>query len=188
MRYYSSRRTLLKAAVALAVTAGARASRLYAQSRAALAPTPPDAQGPFFKPGSPRRAALADAGTPGTRLTVAGRVLAPDGTPLPDTKLDFWQTDAHGDYDNDGFRLRGHQHTDRAGRYRLETIVPGAYPGRTRHIHVKVEAPGRPPLTTQLYFPGEPRNRTDFLYKPALAMQLRDAPDGKDATFDFVLR
>ncbi len=42
----------------------------------------------------------------------------------------------------------------RQGRYTLETIVPGEYPGRTQHIHVKVQAPNGPILTTQIYFPG----------------------------------
>ncbi len=47
------------------------------------------------------------------------------------------------------------QFADASGRFSLETIVPGAYGGRTRHIHVKVQAPDSPVLTTQLYFPGE---------------------------------
>ncbi|MGH3322486.1 MAG: hypothetical protein ACRDN9_20380, partial [Streptosporangiaceae bacterium] len=49
------------------------------------------------------------------------------------------------------------------------TIVPGLYPGRTRHVHVKAQAPYEPILTTQLYFPGEPRNRTDPLFNPEAA-------------------
>ncbi|MFE0516379.1 hypothetical protein ACFW2E_42595, partial [Streptomyces sp. NPDC058964] len=69
----------------------------------------------------------------------------------------------------------------------LRTIVPGLYPGRTRHIHVKAQAPGQPVLTTQLYFPGEPRNSTDAIFDPALLMNVRDAGGGKEATFDFVL-
>jgi protocatechuate 3,4-dioxygenase beta subunit len=102
--------------------------------------------------------------------------------------LDAWQADARGEYDNAGFTLRGHQFTGEGGRYALETVVPGLYPGRTRHIHVKVQAPGQAALTTQLYFPGEPQNRRDGLYDPALLVEMRDAADGKVATFDFVLR
>lgn len=158
------------------------------QALAALAPTPADAEGPFYKPGAPERASLIEAGMSGTDLIISGRVLAADGKPLAGAKLDFWHTDAHGNYDNRGFRLRGYQRTDANGRYRLETIVPGAYPGRTRHVHVKVEAPGRRPLTTQLYFPDEPRNRTDSLYNTALAMEVRDRAGGKEARFDFVLK
>ena len=47
----------------------------------------------------------------------------------------------------------------------FETIVPGKYPGRTRHYHVKVQAPGRSILTTQLYFPGEPGNDGDRIFE-----------------------
>src|SRR5580704_14481027 len=51
--------------------------------------------------------------------------------------------------------------TDGEGRYRFRTILPALYPGRTRHYHVKVQAPERPVLTTQLYLPDEPTNRRD---------------------------
>lgn len=183
----SSRRMLLKAALLLACGAYACILPLHAQTGTALTPTPRDAEGPFYKPGSPRRASLAEPDAPGTRLVVTGRVLSTDGTPIKGARLDFWQTDAEGDYDNDGFRFRGHQFTDGAGRYRLETVVPGAYPRRTRHVHVKVHAPDHRPLTTQLYFPDEPRSRADFLYKSELQMQVRDAAGGKEGSFDFVL-
>ena len=79
----------------------------------------------------------------GTRIVVQGRVLTTGCTPIPRALVDFWQADAEGRYDNVGFRLRGHQFTDEAGHYRLETIVPGLYPGRTRHVHVKVQAPNQ---------------------------------------------
>ncbi|WP_165985084.1 carbohydrate-binding protein [Streptomyces sp. YIM 98790] len=150
-------------------------------------PTPPQMEGPYFKPGSPRRTSLVDAGTPGVRLTVSGRVFGLACLPVPDVLLDFWQADTNGAYDNAGHRFRGHQFTDQRGAFRLETIVPGLYPGRTRHLHVKAQAPGRPVLTTQLYFPGEPRNATDALYDPALLMHVRQAGAGREAGFDFVL-
>jgi hypothetical protein len=69
----------------------------------------------------------------------------------------------------------------------FETIVPGKYPGRTRHYHVKVQAPGRSILTTQLYFPGEPGNDSDGIFDPTL---LLDIPLGRGpnlARYDFVL-
>ncbi len=93
-----------------------------------------------------------------------------------------------GAYDNTGFRLRGYQLTDSAGRYSLETIVPGLYPGRTRHFHVKVQAANQPVLTTQLYFPGEPRNQADGIFNSKLVMMVRDTASGKAATFNFILR
>jgi protocatechuate 3,4-dioxygenase beta subunit len=124
---------------------------------------------------------------PGTRIVVEGTVLTTDCKPVPRTLVDFWQADARGEYDNAGFRLRGRQFTDDAGRYRLETVVPGIYPGRTRHFHVNVQAPGRPVLTTQLYFPGEPLNQRDGIFDRDLVMQVRDAGDGKLARYVFIL-
>ncbi len=86
-----------------------------------------------------------------------------------------------------GYRLRGHQIADDEGRFELETIVPGLYPGRTRHIHVIVRAPNGPVLTTQLYFPEEPANATDGIFDPALVMDVAEETDAEAAFFTFVL-
>jgi protocatechuate 3,4-dioxygenase beta subunit len=152
--------------------------------------TPPQTAGPFFKPRSPERKSLLDPGIRGTRIVLEGLVRSTQCKPIPRALIDFWHADASGAYDNAGYRLRGHQFTDEAGRYRLETIVPGLYPGRTRHFHVRVarvQAPQRPVLTTQLYFPGEPGNKTDWIFNRKLLISLRDSTGGKAATFDFVL-
>ena len=178
------------AAVALA------GSRALAQPRTLAAtpscvdkgtPTPPQTAGPFFKPRSPQRASLLEPGMDGTRIVVTGSVLSTSCRPIAGALLDFWQADGRGEYDNAGFRLRGHQFADEQGRYRLETVVPGLYPGRTRHIHVRVQAPNQPVLTTQLYFPDEPGNRGDGIFRPELVMAVRDEPGAKAGAFDFVL-
>jgi len=149
--------------------------------------TPRQTAGPFYKPDSPLRASLLEPGMAGTRIVVTGLVLSTACMPIRRALVDVWHADDQGEYDNVGFRLRGHLFTDPAGRYRLETIVPGLYPGRTRHFHVKVQAPDRPVLTTQLYFPGERGNQRDFLFNPALLMTVGDVEGGKLAAFDFVL-
>jgi protocatechuate 3,4-dioxygenase beta subunit len=149
--------------------------------------SPAQTEGPYFKAGSPARTSLIDAGVSGTRLALTGYVLTLDCKPVSGAVLDFWQADASGTYDNSGFKFRGHQSTDAAGRYALETVMPGLYPGRTEHIHVKVEAPGQPPLTTQLYFPGVARNQQDSIFSQDLLVSLADAADGKAATYNFVL-
>ena len=146
-------------------------------------PTPEQTEGPFFTPDSPERTSLREDGIVGTPFLLTGTVLATDCTPLSGALLDFWHADDSGEYDNDGYRLRGHQFTDAGGAYRLETIVPGLYTGRTRHIHVKVQRNGGSVLTTQLYFPGEAGNESDGIFDPALLMS---AASG-DARFDFVL-
>jgi protocatechuate 3,4-dioxygenase beta subunit len=101
--------------------------------------------------------------------------------------LDFWQADDRGQYDTAGYRLRGHQFTDAAGAFSLETTLPGLYPGRTRHIHVKVRAPNGPTLTTQLYFPGEPRNQGDGLFNPGLVVMTKDLAAGQVALINFIV-
>ena len=148
--------------------------------------TPAQTEGPYFKSSSPQRSSLLESGVTGTLLTITGRVLTTTCQPISAAKLDFWQADDSGNYDNAGFRLRGHQFTDADGRYALQTIVPGLYPGRTRHIHVKAQAPNQSILTTQLYFPNEPRNASDGIFSSELLMTVSEAPDGRTATFDFV--
>ncbi len=155
----------------------------FAQPLTCGTATPPETEGPFFKPRSPRRASLLEASAQ-SRLIVRGQVLSPECRPVANVLLDFWHADESGEYDNQGFRYRGHQFTDAEGRYRLETIVPAEYPGRARHIHVKLQAPKKNILTTQLYFPGDPGNRRDALYLPELAMRMTVPGAGQ---FDFVI-
>ena len=151
-------------------------------------PTAELTEGPYFSSGSPQRRSLLTRGLRGTRLTITGYVLTTACKPIRRAKLDFWQADAAGEYDNHGYRLRGHQFTDAAGRYRLATIVPGLYTGRTKHIHVKVQRPGGEVLTTQLFFPGVSANRGDRLYESDLLLRRwRRASARRTARFDFVL-
>ncbi|HZB23760.1 MAG TPA: hypothetical protein VE444_07925 [Gaiellaceae bacterium] len=152
-------------------------------------PTPAQTEGPYFTPSSPLRRSIVPRGAPGTRLTVSGRVLRTTGRPVPRALVDVWQCDARGAYDNDGYRFRGHQFTDANGRYTLTTVVPGLYPGRTRHIHVKVQRPNGRVLTTQLYFPGVARNRTDRIFDADLLLRnWRRVGARRTARFDVVLR
>ncbi len=151
--------------------------------------TPPNEEGPYFKANSPEKPSLVEASTAGTHLILTGKVVRRNGTPVDKALLDFWQANPSGQYDNRGYYLRGHQFTAADGTYRLETVVPGLYPGRTRHIHVKVQAPREAILTTQLYFPDEVKNSTDGIYDPRLLMKQVSAPSGGpvQATFDFVV-
>ena len=150
-------------------------------------PTPAQTEGPYFKPGSPMRTSLVEPGMAGTRLALSGRVLSRDCRPSSGARLDFWQADSSGTYDNAGYRLRGNQSTGPDGRYVLETIVPGKYPGRTEHIHVKVQAPGSGALTTQLYFPGVSANQQDSIFDARLLLKVQPSATGLTATFDFIL-
>lgn len=139
-------------------------------------------EGPYFTPDSPERTSLIENGMQGRELVVTGFVYTQSCSPVAGALLDFWQCDDAGVYDNQGYRLRGHQFTDETGRYELTTIMPGLYPGRTRHIHLKVQAPNGPVLTSQLYFPDEPENERDGIFDERLVVDL-EKEETRDAAF-----
>ena len=106
------------------------------------------------KPGTPLELSLLIA-----RLGRAGCA------PLAGARVDVWHSDHLGVYsdvsDPGGSTvgrkfLRGYQLADGEGRVRFLTVYPGAYQGRTVHIHFKVRSPQqqRPgyEFTSQLYF------------------------------------
>ena len=169
-----ARRRLLVAALALPFAA-------RGQERCG-APTPADVEGPFYKAGASRRANFVEAGSSAEKMLLTGVVRSADCKPLANVSLDFWHADDKGEYDSAGYRYRGIVTTDFLGRYRLETNMPPPYSGRPRHIHVKVQRSGAPALTTQLYFPGEARDAPR-----ALVMRMERRPEGRTATYDFVL-
>ncbi len=148
--------------------------------------TPRQTEGPYYTPNAPERANLREPGMKGTALALSGLVLTRSCKPVAGAIVDLWHADDAGEYDNKGFRLRGFVKTDAQGRYSFETIRPGLYPGRTRHFHAKVSAPGARLLTTQLYFPGEPHNARDGIYRKELLMSVANAGEGLAARFDFV--
>jgi catechol 1,2-dioxygenase len=83
--------------------------------------------------------------------------------------------------------------TDQQGNYEFETIMPGRYPVppnlpglekyaglmRPAHIHFRVSEILHVPLTTQLYFKGDPNIAHDpwARSKPSMAIDLKQ--DGK---------
>ncbi len=147
--------------------------------------TPEQTEGPYYKANTPPKTSLLSPGMAGTPITLTGYVLSRDCKPIAGAVLDFWQANDEGQYDNSGYTLRGHESTDASGRYTLQTIIPGLYPGRTRHIHVKVQAPNQPVLTTQLYFPDVQQNSADNIYDPKLLITWQEKD--KVAVFNFVL-
>jgi len=149
--------------------------------------TPQETIGPAFEPNSPIRNNFRESGITGEPVTLTGFVLDRKGKPIKGALLDFWHADADGQYDFSGFRCRGHQFSGVNGRYELQTILPGIYPGRTRHYHVRLQAAPGPIVTTQLYFPDEPRNNSDLLFRRELLLNIRDTNPGRLANFNFVL-
>ncbi len=153
---------------------------------------------------------------PGDRLVFTGVVRSTGGEPLAGTVLDVWQADGQGLYSRFApgppeWNLRGRVITDADGRFAIGTVVPLAYdipgephtarvlellglePHRPAHIHVKVERTGHVPLTTQVYFAGDPWLEHDVVgaARPSLTTKLEtaDGPGGAGYTchFDFTL-
>jgi protocatechuate 3,4-dioxygenase beta subunit len=191
-----SRRDLLLTSAGAAAALGLGFDPLQAQQ--SLPPTPScdvgaaataaQTEGPFFKPRSPQRADLREPGLGGRVVELSGRVLTRACKPVAGALVDLWHADDKGNYDERGFRCRGHVFADADGRYRFVTVQPALYPGRTRHYHVKVQAPRRPVLTTQLYFPADAEaNRRDGMFRRELLMQVAPGDEGFSARFDFVL-
>jgi protocatechuate 3,4-dioxygenase beta subunit len=107
------------------------------------APTAPDMEGPFYKPGAPAREAT------GKGLVVSGVVRSSDTCePISGARVEWWQANPRGEYDD---AHRGSQVTPASGAYRFDTDFPPPYYGRPSHIHFKAEAKGYRQLTTQLY-------------------------------------
>jgi protocatechuate 3,4-dioxygenase beta subunit len=149
--------------------------------------TPSLTEGPYYKSGSPEQADLYQNGVAGTKLIITGYVYDTNCQPVANAWLDFWQADGNGNYDNSGYTLRGHQYTDANGRFTLTTVVPGLYPGRTEHIHLKVQAPNGQVITSQLFFPGVSQNDSDGIYNANLLLTITETSDGLQGQYNFVV-
>jgi catechol 1,2-dioxygenase len=152
---------------------------------------------------------------PGERLLFSGSVRSTDGTPLAGTTLDVWQISADGGYSHfhPGFpeyNLRGRLTGDEKGRFEFETVVPQPYEipkegatgkllaalGRTAyrpaHLHLKLSHESHRPLTTQIFFEGDPwldRDAVVGATKASLVTRLVRSEGASTATssYDFVL-
>jgi hydroxyquinol 1,2-dioxygenase len=176
--------------------------------------TPSNVLGPFWRPAPeiPNPGALAGSDDPGEPLVVRGTVTAVDGAPISGARVDLWQCDAQGRYDvqfGDGTerRYRGALTTDAGGRYEVRTVVPppyevpkdgpvgellaglGRHAFRPAHIHYRVDAEGYAPLTTMIFFAGDPWLGDDTIGadRPELTISIDRSTSRATATFDIVL-
>ena len=191
-------RSLLAAPAALFL-AGRKFSAADSRS---CAPTQPDIRGPFYVPGAPRRLEVAGPSEPGERIAIRGRVFSGDcATPLAGALLDVWQADAKGEYHgkDEQYRLRGQVLTGPDGTYEFHSVKPGNYRQdngwRPAHIHFTVSGPGHAPVTTQLYFRGDPYLSPNdscgsecHSDDAARIVALEPAGASKSARFDVVLK
>jgi catechol 1,2-dioxygenase len=208
----SSRRMFLRRSGA--VLGGALLTGPAFSATQACRPTAAQVLGPFYRFGAPFQAQLARAGEPGERLVLTSTVYSSDcRTPLARTLIDVWQANSAGVYDTDEpgnftkaekFNLRGMLYTNEKGQYEIETIMPGRYPipphipglekyaGLTRpaHIHFSVLESLHVPVTTQLYFKGDPFLAKDpwaAHHQQSLAIDLKKDGAVRRGVFDIVL-
>lgn len=159
------RRRLLQASAAL--VAAAPLKTLFAQSAAQCGITGEATEGPFYVANVPTGAQINTRRAAGTPMRVTGVVLAADGkTPLAGAKVELWHADNAGEYHPGGngdfsryrpeqINLRGTVIADAQGRFAFDSIVPGIYGSRRRHLHWKFSARGHRALTTQSYWANE---------------------------------
>ena len=194
-----NRRSILAGAVGLAVTTPLQAAVL----------TPRQTAGPFYPEAIPADSDMdltqfAGGKAQGDVIEVTGAVMNEKGAPLPGTVVELWQANAFGRYHHSGddnpeprdphFQGFGAVAADKDGAYRFRTVLPGLYPGRTRHIHFRLVREGRQALVTQMYFPGEKDNGRDGLFRwlgskeaQAAATARLTGGDKTKLEFDFVL-
>ncbi len=209
------RRTLITGLVAAASVTLLPVPSLLAQQRPTL--TPRQTEGPYYPvswTGDTDNDLVVVQGEAakaiGQIAYVEGRVLDVAGHSVAGATVEIWQCDANGVYRHPrderggrkrdaGFQGRGRSVTDAGGKYTFRTIRPSAYPGRTPHIHFKVERPGGVALLTQLYVFGEQQNARDGVLNSIRDPRQRDSvivrfnpgdgrePDALVAIFDLVV-
>ena len=145
-------------------------------------------EGPYYIKGSPMRTDIRDNSS-GEAFLLTGYVLDTNCQPIAHAWIDFWQADSSGNYDNIGYQLRGHQYSDENGKYVLQTVIPGEYPGRTPHIHLKIRAMDTSKeYTSQLFLPGVSTNEGDSIFHDALVVKMSEGESGTQSTYNFVIQ
>jgi catechol 1,2-dioxygenase len=175
-------------------------------------------EGPYYIPGSPEF--RSEATLPmrddekGTPFLFQGTVTDLDGNPLEDARLELWHADDDGYYSQFApgipeWNLRGTIRTGPDGHFAFHTIKPAPYQiptdgscgaliaaagwhaWRPAHLHLKVTAPGKQLVTTQLYFEGGEHVEDDVAQAVKPELILRPTPaasgTGEEVTYDFAL-
>jgi len=172
------------------------------ESSDAQTPTPHQLEGPYYPIEKPidrdwnlRLITNSTMFAVGEPVKMRGRLLSSNNVPLIKYEVEIWQADDDGIYNHPRdprasdkdlyFQSYGEVITDEEGVFYFETILPGHYGNRPRHIHVKVKDPkGREQLTTQLYFYGDQYLDTDAIYletpdRELLVMKLYEETDNQ---------
>ena len=167
--------------------------------------------GPFHITGAPDLPVGGDlkGDNDGDTVIVQGKVLSPDGKPIPGAALEIWQTAENGLYSNQDtaqpdYNLRARQVVGEDGRYAFTTVRPapytvpddgpvgdllratGRHPWRPSHLHFIIQAEGFRTLVTELFPDDDPYLDEDAVFgvRQDLTMHYRECSDPKDAPSD----
>jgi len=177
--------------------------------RRPIGATPNTILGPFYVANAPEyengaNICLDGKGEP---LIVAGRVNDLVGKPIPNAKLEVWQTNDDGFYDvqqkgiQPDSNLRGVFTSDNDGGYSFKSVKPrhypipsdgpvgkllgamGRHPNRAAHLHFIVTAPGYEPVITHIFTPDCPYLPEDAVFgvKSELIADFRRVEDREAA-------
>jgi protocatechuate 3,4-dioxygenase beta subunit len=146
--------------------------------------------GPFWRdnsPPTPNGGTIVRSPTPGASLFVTGRVVDPDGKPIPAAEIDVWHSSPNGFYENQDpdqadMNLRGRFHTDKDGVFHFRTVKPAGYPVptdgpvgdllraqhrhpfRPAHLHVMAYKPDYRTLVTQVFVDDDQYLESDVVF------------------------
>lgn len=176
------RRQFFKGGVVTGALAG-----ITGVSAAELAKTPKQTEGPFYPTVAQKdkdfdltKIEGQEGVAIGEIIEIDGSVYDTEGNPIEDATVDIWQANAAGRYSHPhdknpaaldpNFQGWAIVPSGKEGKFKFKSIKPGAYPAakdwsRPPHIHFKVTKIGYVELTTQMYFPGEPLNEKDGIFK-----------------------
>ncbi len=159
-----------------------------------LTRTPKQTEGPFYPDKLPLDTdndliLINDKLTPavGDITHLTGKILDAKGNPLTGAVVEIWQCDGNGVYLHTGdsgekqkqqdknFQGFGRFLTGKTGEYYFRTIKPVPYPGRTPHIHFKINKGRKELLTTQMYVAGEASNAKDGIYRAVTDKKARES-------------
>ena len=130
--------------------------------------TTDDILGPYYFENAPFRSTVAHINEPGQRLFISGSIKQSNCENfISGSLIEIWQANDAGCYgiveecetgnpENDYFNLRGKFFSNSDGYYSFESILPGYYGSRPRHIHIKITTPDGIELISQLYFENDP--------------------------------
>ncbi|PHP66705.1 6-chlorohydroxyquinol-1,2-dioxygenase [Zhengella mangrovi] len=163
-------------------------------------------RGPFYRPDAPRLSLGASISLDGKGepLVVRGKVVDLDGEPVANARVETWQANHEGLFENQQpdlqpeFNLRGIFSTNARGEFWYRSVKPKGYgvpsdgPAgqlleqlgyplrRPAHLHFQIAAPGFQTITTQVFDGNDPLLGEDALLsvRPDLIGTFRPVNDG----------